>query len=216
MEGALRDLIHAWRGLTGRPGFLVASLLTLAIGIAANVTIFSLINGIALRPMPFGDRTERLVTMHPTHRLINRGPGWGHSEISFRDLLDFRTATTVEGIGAYFTRTYVLSGDAATAERVRGGSVTPDLFPLLGIEPFLGRHFRADEAARAGPRIRRDADARLVAAALQRRRRDRRQVDCRQRSSPRGDRRTSAGSQVPGKGRDLRAVGLRPNATLGS
>jgi putative ABC transport system permease protein len=146
----IRDLLHAWRGLSRRPGFLVASLLTLAIGIGANVTIFSLINGIALRPMPFGDRTERLVTLHPTHRLLNRGPGWGHSEISFRDLLDFRTATTVEGIGAYFTRSYVLSGDAASAERVRGGSVTPDLFPLLGIEPFLGRHFRADEAARPG------------------------------------------------------------------
>src|SRR5687768_17015557 len=105
MTGALRDLIYAWRGLTERPGFFVASLLTLAIGIGANVTIFSLVNGIALRPMPFGDRTERLVTMHPTHRLLNRGPGWGHSEISFRDLLDFRTATTVEGIGAYLTRT---------------------------------------------------------------------------------------------------------------
>jgi putative ABC transport system permease protein len=150
MTGALRDVIYAWRGLTERPGFFVASLLTLAIGIGANVTIFSLVNGIALRPMPFGDRTERLVTMHPTHRLLNRGPGWGHSEISFRDLLDFRTATTVEGIGAYLTRTYVLSGDTAMAERLRGGAVTPDLFPLLGIDPFLGRHFREDEAARPG------------------------------------------------------------------
>ena len=70
MDGALRDLIHAWRGLTGRPGFFVASLLTLAIGIGANVTIFSLVNAIALRPMPFGDRTERLVTLNPTHRLL--------------------------------------------------------------------------------------------------------------------------------------------------
>src|SRR5688500_4400465 len=150
MRIMVRDLLHAWRGRTGRPGFFVASLLTLAIGIGANVTIFSLVNAVILRPMPFGDRTERLVTIHPTHRQLTREPGWGHSEISYQDLLDFRRAASVEGIGAYFTRSYVLTGDGFGAERVRGGSVTADLFPLLGIEPLLGRHFRKDEAARPG------------------------------------------------------------------
>lgn len=146
----LRDLLHAWRGLTARPGFFIALLLTLAIGIAANVTIFSLVNATVLRPMPFGDRTERLVTINPTHRQLTGEPGWGHSEISYRDLLDFRTAESVEAIGAYFSRSYVLTGDGVSAERARGGSVTADLFPLLGIEPLLGRHFREDEAARPG------------------------------------------------------------------
>ena len=150
MDGALRDLKHAWRGLTGRPGFFVASLLTLAVGIGANVTIFSLVNALALRPMPFGDRTERLVTLNPTHRLLPTSPGWGHSEISYLDLVDFRTATSVEGIAAYFTRSYVLTGDEISAERIRGGSITANLFPLLGIEPLLGRHFREDEAAPPG------------------------------------------------------------------
>lgn len=150
MGNAARDLVHAWRGLRKRPAFLVASLLTLTIGIGANVTIFSLINGLALRPMPFGERSDRLFTLHPANRLMEREPGWGHSEISFKDLQDFRTAATVDGIGAYFSRSFVLSADASGAERVRGGSVTPDLFPLLGVEPFLGRHFRADEAAPPG------------------------------------------------------------------
>ena len=145
-----RDLVHAWRGLSKRPAFFVASLLTLTIGIGANLTIFSFINGLTLRPMPFGERSDRLFTLHPANRLIEREPGWGHSEISFADLQDFRTATAVEGIGAYLSRSFVLSADAAGAERVRGGSVTPDLFPLLGVEPFLGRHFRADEAAPPG------------------------------------------------------------------
>jgi putative ABC transport system permease protein len=146
----LRDLLQAWRGLTARPGFFIAVLLTLAIGIGANITIFSLVNAVVLRPMPFGDRTERLVTINPTHRQLTGQPGWGHSEISYRDLLDFRTAASVEGIGAYFSRSYVLTGDGLSAERVRGGSVTADLFPLLGIEPLLGRHFSEDEAARPG------------------------------------------------------------------
>src|SRR5687767_15573221 len=101
MSGPVRDLLHAWRGLTHKPGFLIAVLLTVAVGIGANVTIFSLVNAIALRPMPFGDRTERLVTINPTHRLLPlREPGWGHSEISYRDLLDFRAASSVDGIGA--------------------------------------------------------------------------------------------------------------------
>ena len=54
MSGLLRDLLHAWRGLRQKPGFLFAALLTLAIGIGANITIFSIVNGLSLRPMPFG------------------------------------------------------------------------------------------------------------------------------------------------------------------
>lgn len=150
MSGPVQDLFHAWRGLKQKPGFLIAALLTLAVGIGANVTIFSLVNGINFRPMPFGDRSDRLVTLHPTHRLIDEEPGWGDTEIAYRDLLDFREAASIDGIGAFFNRAFVLSGDAASTERVRGGSVTPNLFPLLGIEPFLGRHFRDEEAAAPG------------------------------------------------------------------
>lgn len=150
MSGPIRDLFHAWRGLRQRPGFLVAALLTLGIGIGANVTIFSLVNGLSLRPMPFGDRTDRLVTIHPTHRFELSQPGWGDAEISYPDLIDFRQASSVEGISAYLLRNFVLSGEGASAERVIGGSVSPDLFPMLGIEPFMGRQFRAEEAAAPG------------------------------------------------------------------
>jgi putative ABC transport system permease protein len=150
MSGPLRDLLHAWRALSQKPTFFVGALVTVALGIGANVAIFSLVNAISLRPMPFGDRTERLATIHVAHRLNVDEPGWGDTEISYKDLLDFRTATSVEGIGAYLTRAFVLSGDAAGAERIRGGSVTPELFPLLGIEPVLGRQFRAEDAAPPG------------------------------------------------------------------
>ena len=87
MSGPVRDLLHAWRGLRQKPGFLVGALLTLAIGIGANVTIFSLVNGLSLRPMPFGDRTDRLVTIHIRRIDSNVDePGWGDTEISFADL----------------------------------------------------------------------------------------------------------------------------------
>jgi putative ABC transport system permease protein len=150
MSGPIRDLVHAWRGLTQKPGFFIGALLTVVIGIGANVAIFTLVNAISLRPMPFGDRTDRLATVHIAHRLNVDEPGWGDTEISYADFLDFRGASTVEGIGGYLTRAYLLSGDGFGAERVRGGSVTPDLFPLLGIEPILGRQFTIDEAASPG------------------------------------------------------------------
>ena len=88
--------------------------------------------------------------IHIAHRLNVDEPGWGDTEISYRDFLDFRGASSVEGIGGYLSRSFVLSGDDAGAERIRGGSVTPDLFPLLGIEPVLGRQFRMEEAAPPG------------------------------------------------------------------
>ena len=151
MSGLFRDLLHAWRGLRQKPGFLVAALLTLAIGIGANITIFSLVNGISLRPMPFGDRTDRLMTLHPTHiSQPQEEPSWGESEISFLDMVDFRGASSLEGIEAYLLRSFVLSGDLSSAERVQGGSVTPGLFPMLGVDPIMGRHFRPEEAAPPG------------------------------------------------------------------
>jgi putative ABC transport system permease protein len=150
MSGPVRDLLHAWRGLTQKPGFFIGALLTMALGIGVNIAIFTLVNGIALRPMPFGDRTDRLATIHIAHRLNVDEPGWGDTEISYKDLLDFRSASSVEGIGAYLTRSFVVSGDGSGAERVRGGSVTPDLFPLIGIQPQLGRQFRMEDAAEPG------------------------------------------------------------------
>lgn len=146
----MSDLLHAWRALKQKPGFLAAALVTLAVGIGANITIFSLVNGISLRPMPFGDRTDRLITVHPTGRFITDEPSWGEAEISYPDLQDFRTASSIEGMAGYVFRNFVLSADAASAERVQGGSVTPDLFPLLGIEPMMGRQFRPEEAAAPG------------------------------------------------------------------
>lgn len=151
MSGVFRDLVHAWRGLRQHPGFLTAALLTLVIGIGANITIFSIVNGLSLRPMPFGERTDRLVTLHPTHPTQpQEEPSWGEAEISIPDMIDFRRASSVEGIGGYLFRNFVLSGDVTSAERVQGGSVTPDLFPILGVDPIMGRHFLPEEAAAPG------------------------------------------------------------------
>jgi predicted permease len=150
MPIVFQDLSHALRGLRQHPGFTIAALVTLAVGIGANVTIFSIVNAMLLRPLPFGDRSERVVTLHATHRLLPRDFSFGDTEISYRDLIDLRAATSLEGLGGYLTRNFTLSGDGTTAERVIGGWVTPDLFPLLGIAPVMGRHFLPEEAAPPG------------------------------------------------------------------
>ena len=148
MPTYFQDLSQAIRGLRKRPGFLFAALLTLAVGIGANVIVFSFVNALLLRPLPFGDRSDRVVTLHSTHRL--QPEDWDDSELSYRDLLDVRQqARSLAGVGGLMLRSFTVTTDA-DAERLLGASVTPDLFPLLGVEPFLGRQFLEEEGAAPG------------------------------------------------------------------
>lgn len=145
----LTDLTHALRALRKRPGFMIAALATLAIGIGANVTVFSIVNAMLLRPLPFGERSDRIVTLHATLRDEPEDWGWGDSELSYPDLRDYRAVGALDGLSGYLARNFTLSG-GAQAERVQGGSVTPDLFGVLGVEPMLGRLFVAEDAAAPG------------------------------------------------------------------
>ena len=149
MRMPLQDLSHALRSLRRRPGFTVAAILTLTVGLGANVTVFSIVNAMLLRPLPFGERSNRIVTLHSTHRMQNEDWGWGDSELSYRDLQDLGAAQSFAGLGGYLPRNFTLTGEDR-AERVQGGSVTPDLFAVLGISPVMGRDFLPEDAAPPG------------------------------------------------------------------
>jgi predicted permease len=140
------EIRHAIRDLRSRPGFLIIALLTLGIGIGANIAVFSLVNALMLRPLPFGDRSDRIVSIHATHR--SQAEDWPDARLSYLDLQDVRRARVLEDAAGFVARNFTLQdGDA---ERVFGGSVTTNLFPMLGVVPAIGRAFHENDAAPPG------------------------------------------------------------------
>ncbi len=147
----IQDFRIALRGLTQSPGFTSAALLTLGLGIGANTVVFSIVNGLLLRPLPLGSAPSRIVTLHSTHP-TQFPQGWDDARLSYADLEDVRRESAlIEDAAGYLGRSFTLgSVDGADAVRVEGGSVTPNLFPLLGVEPAKGRGFRAGDGALPG------------------------------------------------------------------
>jgi predicted permease len=143
-----RDLLVAIRGLARARGLTAAAVATLALGVGATTLVWGVVDGLVLRPLPFGERTPRLVSLHSTHPTQQQD--WDDAGVSHADLLDLRDgARTLEAAEGVLHRNFSLAG-ADTSERVLGASVTPRLFPMLGVEPRLGRGFRADEGAEPG------------------------------------------------------------------
>jgi predicted permease len=139
----IQDLTYALRSMRKSPGFTAVAVLTLALGIGANAAIFSLINAVLLRPLPFAN-AERIASISES------APGLGFPQIPFSppDLHEFTARqTSFESIAAYTNRGYELSGDGGTGERITGTRSSSTLFPLLGVQPMLGRTFTAEEAA---------------------------------------------------------------------
>jgi predicted permease len=141
----IQDLRYAVRSLLRSRGFTAATLTTLALGIGANTIVYSILDAMMLRPMPFGERTARLVTLHSTHP--TQATDWDDSELSYPDLLDLRAASrnfdAIEGI-------LQRNVSVEAGERVLAASVTPGLFRLLGVEPQQGRGFTENDGALPG------------------------------------------------------------------
>ena len=135
-----QDLRYAGRSLRRQPGFTLIAVLTLALGIGANTAIFSVVNGVLLRPLPYSepDRLVRLFTAF-------RGSGNERYAMSQPEFMDYKGLTRVfENAAAFTGASLTLTGDG-DPERVRGIAATADLFPVLGIHPALGRGFEPDD-----------------------------------------------------------------------
>src|SRR5882762_4014343 len=138
MYALTQDLRFAFRQLRKAPGFTFTVVLTLALGIGVTTAIFSLVEGILLRPLPFRD-PDRLVLLGDH---IGGGP---NTPVTAREIATYSTATSAfSSFGAYIGASYEVSG-GATPETVRAARLTAGVFPTLAISPFLGRFFTQEE-----------------------------------------------------------------------
>ena len=143
MRNLSQDLGYAIRGLLRRPAFTIIVVTTIALGVGANAAIFSVVNGILLRPLPYPN-ADRVVTFG------HEPPQWLASE---PDFIDYRRELRSFELLAAYTQNDVTLTSGDNPERLRMVRATEDFFPALGVKPLLGRGFANDEYAGNPPRV---------------------------------------------------------------
>jgi predicted permease len=145
METLFRDVRYGIRSLLKRPGFTAIAVITLALGIGANTAIFSVVNAVLLRPLPYVE-AERLFVPWGS-----RGDARNHTVVSYPDFVDWQARTkTLEYVAAYNSSGTLLREGDSEPELISGAAVSADLFPLLKLTPILGHPFtRADDQPNA-------------------------------------------------------------------
>src|ERR1041384_1322372 len=136
MTAFLQDIRYALRMIAKSPGFAALAVLAFALGIGANTAIFSVVNAVLLRPLPYPE-PERLI------RLGERTPNFPFGSVSYPNYLDWRAAQkSFTDLALYRRDSYNLSSSRGTApERVGGARVSANFFTVLGVPPQLGRDF---------------------------------------------------------------------------
>src|SRR3989442_1613954 len=150
MDGARKtgqDLRYAMRMMRKSPGFTAVAVLSLALGIGANTAIFSVVNGVLLRPLPFRD-PGRLMMLD--EKWLPRFP---HFEATPTDFLSWREQSrSFDQIAAFVGVAFNLTSDDRS-ERISGARVSANLPSLLGVEPVLGRSFTPEEDTEGNDRV---------------------------------------------------------------
>src|SRR5215471_1032729 len=149
MEAFVQDLRFAVRMLVKKPGFTLIAVLTLALGIGANTAIFSIVNRVIFRPLPFKE-PGRIVWIANTGN-----SGLSGATLRVANYLDWKTMNkSFEEMSAYFAffdyGSYTLVG-VGEPERLSGVGVAQDFLPFLGLQPEIGRNFDAEECKWNGP-----------------------------------------------------------------
>src|SRR5262245_23336399 len=140
MQTLWQDLRYGTRTMLKKPGFTLVAVITLALGIGANTAIFSVVDAVLLRPMPYPD-AERLVILWSTGSGENSA--FGSSMPDYREWRDQNR--TLEGLAGFYYGDFNLSPGGGEPERVQGAYVTSNLFNVLKVSPALGRLFTPEE-----------------------------------------------------------------------
>jgi predicted permease len=143
LDDLRRDTHYAIRSLARTPGFAAGAVLTLALGVGANTTVFSVVNAVLLEPLPYRD-PDRIVRLSNASQAVTSTASLSR-QVSLPDFEDWRTlSTSFEAMAYYGSReTSVMPG--ATAEYARAARVGPDFCRVFAVEPVLGRPFTPDE-----------------------------------------------------------------------
>ena len=183
----IRDLRLAVRTLLKSPGFTLVAIATVALAIGANTAVFSLVNALLIRPLPYKAPGELMLLWEKFS-----GQGLDRIPVSAPEYLDYeKQATSFRQIAAVdYANFNLTAGDMP--ERIQGAVVTPSLFPLLGVEPIKGRVFSHDEFGEGNDGVV------LISARLWQRRFN---------SDPH-----LVGKEVPLNGRNFTVVGIMPAA----
>ena len=210
LETLWRDVSYGARMLWQKPAYSAIAVLTLALGIGANTAIFSVVNTVLLKPLPF-DEPDRVMALGQ-QTTQNRA---ALSQFSFRNFADMREQSrSFDRLAAYYNTNLTLTGDRE-AQLLRGTVVTADLFPLLGVSPALGRTFLPEEDAsrRRARGTAGDPELGGLAGALRRRRGRRRPRRRSQRLTLHHRRRHARRIPVPDPGAAVAGCGSRPRST---
>src|ERR1700736_1050960 len=141
----MQNLRYALRVLSKQPLFTAIVVLTFALGIGANTAVFSVLSTVLLRPLPFL-QPQNLVAIGEFDTREKADPGTDIQSISYLDYVDWRGQTKVfERVAVCTNQSVSTLTDGNEATHVQGEAVSADLFPLLGVQPFLGRMFLPNE-----------------------------------------------------------------------
>src|SRR5689334_1429347 len=145
----LQDIRYGYRMLLKRPSFTLIVVLTLALGISANTTIFSAIHAVLLNPLPYKD-PQRLMVVWETNKQL--GPEmWDRNEVTIGNFLDWRSRNQVfDQLGALFPTDMNLTG-VGEPQRIKSCVVTTNFFQVLGVQPMLGRSFLPESETPGSP-----------------------------------------------------------------
>ncbi len=149
MKTLLNDFRYGVRVLARRPWFTAVAVLTLALGIGANTAVFSLVSAVFVRPLKYREAERLVMVWEVVERL-----GFARDNPAVANFADWRSQNRVfEDMAATRHLTYDLTGGGGEPEKLLALGVGANFFPLLGVEPALGRAFHADEDRPGAPRV---------------------------------------------------------------
>jgi hypothetical protein len=150
LETTLQDLLYALRTMRSNPGFVITAVLTVALGIGGNTTMFTVIRAVLLKPLEYRD-PDRLVRVSADYPKRNSQD----TTFSLQRFLDMRAAgRSFSGFGAYLLspENVTLSG-SGEPEALKEARVSANFLEILGVQPLLGRSFLENEDIRGGPPV---------------------------------------------------------------